>query len=253
MKTQKPPNQPVSWFLIRGLGREHGHWGEFPEILKEKHRGSEVVFMDLPGTGDCLHEKSPASISGIVDYLRAKRPGVERRERVGIGLSLGGMVLLDWVLRYPEDWDRVGIINSSVASGGSWMDRMRWDGFVSLLSASFLCAEEREKIILARVSNSVEARGKVLESWVQIAKERPVKTVTLARQIFAAMTYRPKFEKEMLKGKVMLLASTKDRLTSYRSSQAISQATGWPLYLHAHAGHDLPLDDPDWVSVSLQA
>lgn len=46
---------------------------------------------------------------------------------------------------------------------------------------------------------------------------------------------------------VLLLGSQEDRLVSSQCSQAIAQAWGLPLQLHPWAGHDLPLDDPQWV------
>ena len=42
-----------------------------------------------------------------------------------------------------------------------------------------------------------------------------------------------------------------DRLVSPRCSQRLAAAWKVPLALHPSAGHDLPLDDPDWLLAQL--
>ena len=46
---------------------------------------------------------------------------------------------------------------------------------------------------------------------------------------------------------ILLLASLGDRLVSPRCSERIARAWNAPLRMRPDAGHDLPLDDPDWV------
>jgi hypothetical protein len=45
----------------------------------------------------------------------------------------------------------------------------------------------------------------------------------------------------------LVLASRGDRLTDWRCSRDLAQAGDWPLKVHLKAGHDLPLDDPQWL------
>jgi pimeloyl-ACP methyl ester carboxylesterase len=45
----------------------------------------------------------------------------------------------------------------------------------------------------------------------------------------------------------LLLASAWDRLVSPICSQQLAVRWSLPIRLHPNAGHDLPLDDPDWV------
>ena len=44
-----------------------------------------------------------------------------------------------------------------------------------------------------------------------------------------------------------VLASNGDRLCSPIASRRLAARLGAPLHVHPTAGHDLPLDDPDWV------
>jgi predicted alpha/beta hydrolase family esterase len=47
---------------------------------------------------------------------------------------------------------------------------------------------------------------------------------------------------------VLVLASLGDGLVDPACSWRMAKAWGVELRLHASAGHDLPLDDPEWVA-----
>jgi pimeloyl-ACP methyl ester carboxylesterase len=46
---------------------------------------------------------------------------------------------------------------------------------------------------------------------------------------------------------MLVLASLGDRLVSPGCSRRIASRWALPIRLHPTAGHDLPLDDPEWV------
>ena len=65
------------------------------------------------------------------------------------------------------------------------------------------------------------------------------------RQLLAAARYRAS---PVAPGaRTLLLGSQHDQLVSSACSRAIAKAWGLPLHVHPSAGHDLPLDDPQWV------
>ena len=41
----------IPWVLLRGLTREAGHWGSFPNQLRKALGGTPVLTLDLPGAG----------------------------------------------------------------------------------------------------------------------------------------------------------------------------------------------------------
>ena len=49
-------------------------------------------------------------------------------------------------------------------------------------------------------------------------------------------------------GPLLLLAGAGDRLVDPACSRRLARTWQVPLLEHAQAGHDLPLDDPDWVA-----
>ena len=55
-----------NWVLLRGLTREHEHWGQFPAELAQAMPGARVVMPDLPGAGVLWRERSPCQVEAIV-------------------------------------------------------------------------------------------------------------------------------------------------------------------------------------------
>ncbi|MGB1477517.1 MAG: alpha/beta fold hydrolase, partial [Marinobacter salsuginis] len=50
----------------------------------------------------------------------------------------------------------------------------------------------------------------------------------------------------------LLLASRGDRIVHWRCSAALEERWQWTMKLHPDAGHDLPLDDPEWIIQQLR-
>src|SRR4051812_2208000 len=104
--------------ILKGLARESRHWETFPEILQTAIPRSEVVVLDLPGIGTEAHRSSPDRMHEIVLDLRGRwRAKSEVATQWGvIGVSLGGMVVLEWMHLFGEDFKWGVVINSSCAN-----------------------------------------------------------------------------------------------------------------------------------------
>ena len=55
----------MHWILLRGLTREHAHWGNFPSRLREAFPDHLFHTVDLPGTGVRYRENSPSTVAAI--------------------------------------------------------------------------------------------------------------------------------------------------------------------------------------------
>lgn len=241
-----------TWVFFRGLAREHGHWGAFPEEFKKSFPGSSVFTIDLPGTGDYCDLESPTTISGIFQFAREQA----MREMTSAGLSgsrvhilaisLGGMVAMEWLRRFPEELAECVLINSSSQNLSSIHHRLRWQiwpDFVRLISIQ--SPREREKALIELLMNNEEARERALPIWTKIAQERPIGYGTLFKQLLAASRF--KSLSEPVKVPVLVLNSLGDRLVDPSCSSVLSEKWKWPIARHPWAGHDLPWDDPEWI------
>ena len=53
-------SRPDTWFLLRGLSREAGHWGEFVPALRAALPDAAIHTIDLPGAGLRREGRFPA-------------------------------------------------------------------------------------------------------------------------------------------------------------------------------------------------
>lgn len=236
-----------TWVLLRGLAREQRHWGGFASMLRERlPAGDRVVALDLPGNGSRWREASPTTVGGIVDALREDLAARGFAPPYGlVALSLGGMAALEWSQRAPRELRGCVLINSSAGAFSPFWQRLRPASYPRLLRAVLpgTTVQKERAVLLATSNRALDAA--TLDDWVAIARSRPVAAGNAMRELVAAARFRAPAQVGV---PLLLLASRGDRLVSHRCSQAMARAWTAPLREHPDAGHDLPLDDPQWVA-----
>lgn len=242
----------VTWVLLRGLSRESGHWGVFPDCLlrelQELQPAARVLMLDLPGTGTMRRQASPTQVGAIVDACRSQ---LQQRGVAGpvslVGMSLGAAVLTDWANRYPHEVDAGVLINPSLRPFSELFRKARPLNYLGLLllSLSRFSARMREERVLSLTTRLTPPQA-VIDRWLELQRQHPLGVRNTARQMLASMRYRASRTRPA--APMLLLCSKADALVDWRCSQAMSRAWGAPLRLHTKAGHDLPLDDPQWVA-----
>jgi pimeloyl-ACP methyl ester carboxylesterase len=238
----------TTWILLRGLTREAAHWGPFPDQFAHALPGTQVVTLDLPGNGVFHRQASPWSVHGMAAACQQEM----QRRRVAppyslLAMSLGAMVATEWAQLAPADIERCVLINTSFRPFSSFLQRLRPRNYARLLRLVVRPgdAAEQEATVLRLTSSHVERHVNALRQWVAIRGQRPVSGSNAVRQLVAAARYRAPASAPCRS--TLLLGSANDQLVHTRCSQAIATAWGCPLRLHPDAGHDLPLDDPEWV------
>lgn len=236
------------FFLFRGLVREAKHWGDFPQHLTQVHAGSEVITIDIPGAGTLVHSKAPLSIQGMVEIMRQEyqQKVKDDHEQILIAVSLGGMIAAQWLKSYPQDFDKVVLINTSYGGVSPLFDRLKPKALAHVLQVPWMKGRQKEEHILRLVKNHAQGFKETLDLWEEIEKERPVSVENSVRQLLAAASFRignwkPEHD-------VLILASTQDRMVSVNCSRKIAQKWQAPIVEHPTGGHDLTSDDPQWVA-----
>lgn len=243
----------TTWVLLRGLAREAGHWGRFPDLLRSAlPSGEAVVALDLPGNGRRSGERSPARIAGMVTAVRAElAAGGHAPPYVLVAVSLGGMAALHWAHAAPGEVRACALVNASLARFSWPWQRLRagsWPVLAGIL-APRRPALARETAIL-RLTSNLPLSQRVVDEWADIARVRPVTRGNALRQLIAAARFRAPARPAV---PLLLLASSRDRLVAPACSRAMAAAWDAPLHEHPWAGHDLPLDDPEWLAERIGA
>lgn len=237
-----------TWVLLRGWAREARHWGGFPRALSQAVAPGPVLALDLPGMGTRRAETSPLAVPGIVERCREllARRGSPPPYSL-FGLSLGGMVAMDWAARHTQDIERCVLASTSARPFCAFHERLRWQRYPAILAVLLTReARRREQAILALIANDPERRTHALAEWTRYALEAPVSRGNALRQLVAAARYRAPGTAPPLP--VLLLAGAGDRLVHPGCSENLARRWNVPLRVHPSAGHDVVLDAPAWVA-----
>lgn len=250
------------WILLRGLARESRHWGAFPEKLRDELAKlgdtARVDAIDLPGTGRYSEMKSPLSVGEMTEFAREKFNEIRKAMRARgeippertriLAVSLGGMIAADWIERWPKDFAEAVFINTSFKSFSPVHHRLKPSAVIHLLShLRRLPTVERELLSLKLVSNRTDIieNKSVAAEWSKFADERPVSLENFSRQLFAASSFKAPSQPPTLP--LLVVYSEHDRMVDPRCSQEIIRRWNTAQAVHKTAGHDLTLDDPNWV------
>jgi pimeloyl-ACP methyl ester carboxylesterase len=247
--------QQYHWLMLRGLVREARHWGHLKDYFAGKLPAASMHTVDFPGLGTEIDRKSPSQMDAIVDDTRARH--LQARVAAGIApdapwaifaVSLGGMVALNWASRYPQDFARVVVVNTSAGNLSTPFQRFSWRNLGKVLRAMFTRdATHRERMLLSFTVNDPNIDlDAVARDWAQLP--RATRT-TLIRQMWAASRWKLP---TTISVPVLVLASEADRLCNVQCGKNIAKHINAPLHLHPTAGHELPRDAPDWCIVMVQ-
>jgi pimeloyl-[acyl-carrier protein] methyl ester esterase len=241
------------FYLLRGLVREAGHWGEFPECLARNFPKGRITTIDLPGAGEYVSTSTPLSVQSMVRFMRQKylQTRSPDEEVILVSISLGGMIAACWLEHFAQDFHAAVLINTSFGNISPIFHRLRPGAWKFLLQVPLLKGRAREERIIQLVMNHEHRHLVTLDAWEQVALGRPVTISNALKQLFAASrfscgSFRPQLP-------VLLLAATHDRMVNVQCSRAIAKCWEVPLFEHPTAGHELSNDDPQWVADQISA
>lgn len=239
----------LNWVLVRGLSRETRHWAKFPATLQKAYPHSRIQVLELPGVGTKYREPSPTSIEEFSENLRDDFLSLQK-EHEGpwgiIAVSLGGMIAMDWVNRYPDDFQCLVTINSSAGNLSGPLDRLSFKAVGKILKLFFRNdLEERERVILELTTRITPITDELVKTWASFGEQYPLSREVFLKQIYAASRFQVP---ESLAIPFLIICGEGDQLTSPRCSKLLAKHFKIPYQSHPKAGHDLPLEDPEWLS-----
>jgi pimeloyl-ACP methyl ester carboxylesterase len=235
--------------LLRGLAREAAHWLDFPDLLQHALGDDyQLHLVDFPGCGKYFREDALTTVAAMTDHARHEIDVATIRARNEaiyiVGISMGGMVALDWAQRYPDELRGLVLINSSAGNQPlSW--RLQPSAWLRMIHALIASSNEREAAVLSLVSNNRDDYPLHIKQWRNIQLQRPVTRKTILTMLRAAARFHPHHECTVAG---LVIASEQDRMVSVRASNDIARQFNWPIIHHPSAGHDLPMDNPQWLA-----
>jgi len=239
-----------NWIFLRGLTRGNIHWGDFPQIFKLQNPKASIEFLEIPGNGEGCHINTPLDPAEVIDFLRKNSKFVQQNQKFNIcGISLGGMLALKWTELYPDEIKSISIINSSLGQYSAFYHRLNIFNIGKVLSALFeVDPEKQEETILTMTSNKLKENKKYLKTFSEYSKQYPVSKKNFVRQLILANEI---VINDLPEVPLKVICSKQDRLVDHGCSLQIHSMLGGQFFEHPTAGHDLPLDEPEWLSKML--
>jgi len=254
----------TNWVFLRGLVRESAHWDDFPDIFRAAIPSARVHLIDLPGNGRHWRLPSPLSLRDTMEAVRDEalaamqaqcRSDTSNSMHVkehGLQpfflctISLGGMVAVEWAIRHSDELAGAVLINTSLRGLSPLHQRLSLRAWplIARIAATADVAK-RERLIFELTSSLQNQSPRLIENRVAIHQHHPVQLKNVFRQLWAAARYHPPLGKPPIP--LLLLNGKGDRMVDPACTEAMARQWGIEPKIHPWAGHDLPLDDPEWV------
>lgn len=233
------------WILIRGLGHERGHWGSFVCKMKQHFPQDQVILVDLAGSGVHYQRQAPLSVQGLMEKIRKDALLASTPPFHTLSMSLGSMVAYEWAHNYPQEISAQALMNTSF-SLSPFYKRLCWKVYPRFFLGQLQPNRKKQvETLLPIISSQTHFSNQLISERVKILENRPVSTYNRFRQLMAAAFY--KGGKTPPSVPTLILSSKGDRLCNPCCSQAIASEWNVDNIVHPTGGHDLTLDDEEWV------
>ncbi len=245
---------PRKWILLRGLGRSAGHWGSFRTQIEKAFPLEHFYFLDLQGNGKFNSYSSPIEIANYIAPLEQQLRDSNYFEidgpTIGVGLSLGGMVLTEWSQQVAGRYQQIFLINSSGSNLSYPWQRLSLK-VLALAIRSFWIKNRVEHEINSLLVTSSLTRDEILKKYseelqnnVFVSEKFPIALNNVLRQAIAGARYSIPSK---INTSATLIVGEKDAFVNADCSRAIQQKWNCKIEIHPTAGHDISFQDSAWL------
>ena len=248
------PQEEVNFYLLRGLGRESGHWGNtFMDQVKETYPEATFTLLDLPGAGAFHYQSAQISIEGMSAFLQQEyQESLQNTsgKNILLATSLSGNVALEWVLHHPDNFQGLVLVGTSLKKVCKKKERVQKSAKKEFFDI-FMTADvtEREQKFLSINSNLYAENDSILQRWIDIQEKRPISKTTLFKQTMAGMFYLTPNTKPAIP--ILVVGSEGDKIVNPVCIQKVQTHLEADLAMHEYAGHGIPIDAPVWLADQL--
>jgi pimeloyl-ACP methyl ester carboxylesterase len=174
-----------SLIFLHGYAERKEMWDEFCEKLQTYIPDYSIYALDIPGFGDCPLFPSIQQLSHMSEYLRDFMRSLKIEKAHFAGHSMGGYILVDFVIKYPETTQSACLINSHIFSDSEDKKAIRdrtikfisiygADKFVKSFFPELFADKEKNKVALAKMiqlGNTVSKKS--LIAFMKFIRDRP--------------------------------------------------------------------------------
>jgi 3-oxoadipate enol-lactonase len=230
--------------LIMGMSGTHLSWGE--PFLDALRRDFEIVVYDHRGMGKSARTEPPFTIADLAEDAVALRDELGWDTAHVVGISMGGMVAQELVLRHPE---RVRTLTLGCTyAGGPGATLTSQDVGMRLFES--MQSGDRERALRVgwevNVSKRFAADEEQFAEFRRRALEVPANVPTIMAQMQAIMPHDTSARLGEIAAPTLVIHGTEDEMLSYRNADAIARAIpGARLEILDGVGHLFFWEEPE--------
>jgi pimeloyl-ACP methyl ester carboxylesterase len=229
--------------LIMGMSGNHLHWGE--PFLSELERDFDVIAYNHRGVGDSSRLTGPLTIAQLAEDAAGLLDALELESVHVMGISMGGMVAQELVLRHPE---RVRTLTLGCTYAGGEGSSLTERAVIEQLTASMLSGDRERAIRTSwevNVSPSYAAGQDSYETFAEVARQLPVAVEVIMAQAQAVAGHDTSTRLGDVGVPTLVIHGTADRMLPHANGVAIaSRIPGARLELLDGVGHLFCWEEP---------
>lgn len=244
------PGDGPPLLLIRGLSRSRRYWLGFDTRLAESFT---VVIFDNRGFGRSSRPGGLWSVAQMADDAAAvvRAAGFDKAHIYG--MSLGGMIAQEVVLRHPELVDHL-ILGCTTPGGKEGIPPSPFA--VARLAIAMALPMSMSNDIIANLTLSPghnAAHPETAQAWLSIMKMEAVPRLSVIRQLLAILGHRTGPRLKEIAAPTLILSGGDDRLIDRRNSEYLARnISGAQLRFLPGAGHDFPAEQVDETARAIE-
>jgi hypothetical protein len=160
------------------------------------------------------------------------------------------MIGIEWLNQYPNDIVKAHLFCTSSGEVSKFYERLQPINYKYLYDiARALPGRQQENCILKMISQNKENAQKSLSTLAYYSKHHPVSIKNSLAQMVAASSFKSPL---LHPDKVHWIGSWGDRMVAPECTLKLAEKYQSKPTMHPWSGHDIALDDPEWLVEQLQ-
>jgi len=230
--------------LIQGMSGHHLHWGEAFIGGLEPH--FDTIAIDHRGTGHSPRVDGAFTLGELAEDAVSVLDELELESAHVLGISMGGMVAQELVLRHPERVRRL-VLGCTYAGGPE--GSLAGPEVVQILAEGMQSGDRARAMRAAwsvNVSRAYAADEAHYEAFAQIAAQQPVAVDVIMLQMQAIAGHDTSARLKDIEAPTLVIHGSEDQMLPVANGEAIARAIpGARLEILDGVGHMFWIEQPE--------
>jgi pimeloyl-ACP methyl ester carboxylesterase len=229
--------------MIHGAQGDQSMFSGFAPVFARNYR---VLTFDQRGSGLSEKPHDEYSIGQLADDTAELMNHVGFDSAHILGVSMGGMIALQFALRHPKKVRR--LVLGCTTPGGPKAVRIGGETFTAAYSTRPMSSEERGRALAeaAFTKGYIERHPEIIPAMIEARRQRPLDPIALEERLKAALRHDAYDRLGQISCPTLVITGKNDALISAENSRTLAEKIPHAqLVLLEPAGHCFWLEQPE--------